>query len=83
MFHGTLVVGSIYIVRLAGRDVRARFLNVHFYNPHFHGNTLRPGRQTTRYHFENLDTGRTIILKSKQRIIRLETQAIPGQAVTQ
>ncbi len=65
-------VGKIYIVKHSSGYIRARFvgesLSQSYHGPH------RLGRTITHYRFENLSSGREIVLKSRVKIKREATE---------
>ncbi len=72
----TPIVGRTYLVKHAGARTLARCESINVYNPSFNrGNRLFDRRSTTHYTFTNLKTGRTIILKSRVKILMEDTTA--------
>lgn len=66
---GDLERGKIYRIRLTdGFWTDGKFLRLAVYNPHFNPNSYFRLRSTTHFLFENVRTGRTVEIKSRQRI---------------
>ncbi|MDE1971443.1 MAG: hypothetical protein KGI50_07760 [Patescibacteria group bacterium] len=63
-------IGKTYIVKHSSGMIRAKFIREAVYNPHFNSNRLFDRRSTTHYIFENLESGRTIEIKSRVKIRR-------------
>lgn len=65
----TPLVGNVYIVHHSSGNIKARFIRDVVYNPSFHSSyILRPLRSTHHYLFQNLSSGRKIIIKSRVKI---------------
>ncbi len=63
-------VNKVYLIKHSSGFVNARFLRLAIYNPTFNPNWYYERRSTTHYVFENLKTGREIVLKSRVKIRR-------------
>lgn len=71
----TPLIGNIYIVKHSSGMIRARFIREIVYNPVFNPNRLHNRRSTTHYLFQNLTSGRDIIIKSR---VKIKSQVTDG-----
>lgn len=78
--------GKTYRVKLtSGTWVDAEFLNEEPYGGYDMvsralGGLTRHVRKRNRYHFRNLRTGRTITVKSQQKVTQIEGGGLPGDS---
>ena len=72
----TPLVGNLYVIKHTSGMIRARFIREIVYNPIFNTNRLHDRRSTTHYLFQNLKTGRDIIIKSRVKIKSLVTDEL-------
>ena len=70
----TLLVGNLYVVKHTSGLIRARFIREIIHNP---ANRLYARRSTTHYLFQNVKTGRDIIIKSR---VKIKSQVTDGLA---
>jgi hypothetical protein len=63
-------VGKTYVVNHSSGLIDATFIRELVYNPSFNSNRFRQLRSTTHYLFQNLKTGRDIVIKSRVKIRR-------------
>ncbi len=65
----TPLIGNVYIVKHSSGMIKARFIRESVYNPIFNPNRFGlERRSTTHYIFQNLKSGRDIVLKSRVKI---------------
>jgi hypothetical protein len=67
----TPIIGKTYIVKHTSGKIKAKFLRDAIYNPTFNPNRIHNDRRSTHHYvFQNLSSGREIILKSRTKIYR-------------
>ena len=69
----TPLVGNVYIVHHSSGNIKARFIRDVVYNPgaawiEWRSMAAAAGRSTHHYLFQNLSSGREIIIKSRVKI---------------
>jgi len=74
----TPLVGNLYVIKHTSGMIRARFIH-----EIYHANPYGNRRSTTHYLFQNLKTGRDIIIKSRVKIKSLVTAGVPETATVE